>query len=214
MNIKYNENGRFYLSNNGNLFLTGGIQDIDGNLYNTIEIGTQTWLLENLRTTKYRNGDPVTYINDNWTGTTTGMYSDQGSGNTIEYGLFYNWYVVSDSRNIAPEGTRVPTQSDFDTLKDYLVDDWFSKMRAIGTTYWLTDSGETNSSGFKAVGSGNISPANAEYIQFKNSTQFWTSTTSKPTSSNAIFMRDEDKVISFSFESDNTSGNSIRCILE
>ncbi len=99
------------------------ITDIDGNVYHTVTIGSQTWMAENLKTTKFRNGDPVPNITED-----LGMpkklygYSDyehDPNYSTI-YGRLYDWYVVMDTRNIAPEGWHVPSESEWTTLTDYL----------------------------------------------------------------------------------------------
>jgi len=101
--------------------------DIDGNVYHTIKIGTQTWMLENLKTTKYRNGEAI--------GTTTPANKDIRSesapkhqwpyngdeSNTTKYGRLYTWYAVNDSRNIAPAGWHVPTDAEWTILENYLI---------------------------------------------------------------------------------------------
>jgi uncharacterized protein (TIGR02145 family) len=102
----------------------GAVNDIDGNTYKTIVIGTQTWMAENLKTTKYRNGDtiPTNLTNAAWSDATTGayaIYNNDAANNTI-YGKLYNWYAVTDSRNICPVGWHVPSDSEWTTLVNYL----------------------------------------------------------------------------------------------
>lgn len=96
------------------------VTDIDGNVYQTVTIGTQEWMAENLKVTHYRNGDPIPNIADNsWGELTTGAYcaySDEVS-NESTYGLLYNGYAVSDARNIAPEGWHVPTDAEWQELE-------------------------------------------------------------------------------------------------
>ncbi len=102
----------------------GNMTDIDGNVYKTITIGTQTWMAENLKTTRYRNGNPIQNITDNstWEKDTTGAYCNilNNSNYTINFGRLYNWYSVNDSRNIAPEGWHVPTEIEWHILLLYL----------------------------------------------------------------------------------------------
>jgi hypothetical protein len=94
----------------------GSLIDIDGNEYKTISIGTQTWMAENLKTTKYRNGDPIPNVTDDteWGKLSTGAYCDYDNipDNSAIYGKLYNWYAVDDSRNIAPTGWHVPTDKE------------------------------------------------------------------------------------------------------
>lgn len=96
--------------------------DIDGNIYHTLTIGTQTWMTENLRTTRYRNGDSI--------GTTrpstldirsesTPKYQWAYAGNDSNlaiYGRLYTWYTVNDPRNVCPVGWHIPSKTDFETL--------------------------------------------------------------------------------------------------
>jgi uncharacterized protein (TIGR02145 family) len=141
----------------------GTMTDQDGNEYKTIVIGTQTWMAENLRTTKYRDGSAIPNITEitAWGNLTTGAYCNYNnttSADTIAtYGRLYNWYAVTDSRNIAPEGWHVPTDAEWTTLVTYLGDFRVAggKMKETGTTHWITpNEGATNESGFTALPSG------------------------------------------------------------
>lgn len=102
----------------------GTVTDIDGNIYQTIMIGDQWWMAENLKVTHYRNGDPIPNVTDDteWTGLSSGAYCayDNNENNAETYGYLYNWYAVDDSRNIAPEGWHVPTDEEWKTLEMYL----------------------------------------------------------------------------------------------
>ena len=105
-------------------FGTLQITDIDGNIYHSIKIGEQTWMVENLRTTHYRNGDLIPNETDNrkWSTLTTGAYCDyeNNNSNSNEYGKLYNWYAVNDNRNIAPEGWHIPSDDEWTKLTDFL----------------------------------------------------------------------------------------------
>jgi uncharacterized protein (TIGR02145 family) len=103
---------------------TGTVTDIDGNTYATIQIGTQEWMQENLRTTQYLNGDVIpTGLNySQWQNTTSGawaFYNDSAQYNN-PYGKLYNWYAVADSRGLCPTGWHVPTGSEWNILIKYL----------------------------------------------------------------------------------------------
>ena len=101
----------------------GTMTDIDGNIYKTITIGSQTWMAENLKTTKYRNGDNVAIVTDNatWLNLTTGACCNYNNDATtsVKYGKLYNWYAVADTRNIAPVGWHVATSAEWTTLTNY-----------------------------------------------------------------------------------------------
>ena len=134
--------------------------DIDGNEYKTITIGTQTWMAENLRTTKYRNGDPITYIGGfDWGTSLSGAYCwiNNNVAFKVTYGGSYNWFAIADNRNIAPVGWHVPTDTEWATLTDYLggTNVAGDKLKETGTMHWPTpNSGATNSSGFTALPGG------------------------------------------------------------
>ena len=93
--------------------------DYDGNNYGTVTIGTQVWMTENLRVTHYRTGVAIPNVTDNtaWSALTTGACSDYANtpANSAIYGKLYNWYAVSDIRNIAPSGWHVPTNAELTT---------------------------------------------------------------------------------------------------
>lgn len=141
----------------------GTMTDQDGNEYKTIVIGTQTWMAENLRTTKYRDGSAIPNVTDNtaWAKLTTGAYCNYNnttSADTIAtYGRLYNWYAFADSRMIAPTGWHVPTDAEWATLTTYLGGESVAgeKMKEIGTVHWLRlRNWATNESGFTALPSG------------------------------------------------------------
>ena len=102
------------------------ITDIDGNVYQTIIIGEQAWMMENLKVTKYRDGtsinDGSAYSDATWSNLTSGAYSvySQDTAYASTYGLLYNWYAVDDDRSIAPEGWHVPTHDEWTTLEIYI----------------------------------------------------------------------------------------------
>lgn len=141
----------------------GTVTDQEGNTYKTIVIGTQTWMAENLRTTKYRNGDSIPEIADSiaWNNLKTGAYCNYENRNTVEkiatYGRLYNWYSVSDSRNIAPLGWHVPTNDEWTTLITYLGGENLAiqKLKEKGKTHWSNyNEVSDNSSGFTALPGG------------------------------------------------------------
>ena len=157
-NTYYGDEVSFITTSGG---LTGTVTDIDGNIYPTVTIGTQVWMGENLKTTKYRNGDPIPNVTDknSWGNLTSGAYCNYDNelsfANT--YGRLYNGYAVSDSRSIAPTGWHVPNEAEWKTLANYLGNDHDlgGKLREFGVTHWDSNDIEvTNESGFTCLPGG------------------------------------------------------------
>lgn len=141
----------------------GKVIDIDGNVYKTIAIGTQTWMAENLRTTHYQNGEAIPEEPDDtsWANLNTGAictYQNTENIDTVAtYGRLYNWYAAVDSRNIAPKGWHVPTYDELKTLMTCLGVDSVAigKLKESDTTHWHSPNiGATNESGFTALPGG------------------------------------------------------------
>ena len=169
------------------------VTDIDGNVYNTVVIGNQEWMAENLKVTHYRNGDPIQHTTDyaEWAGLTTGSYCYPVNDfiNVDTYGNLYNGYTLFDNRNIAPEGWHVPTDQEWIELEMYLGMSYEEahnilwrgtneggKLKEAGTTHWAPpNTGGTNESGFTALPGGYFSPyGEMGYIGY-----FWSSTESE-----------------------------------
>lgn len=134
------------------------VTDIDGNVYHPVIIGKQVWLAENLRTTRYRNGDPIPNVTDStfWTGLSTGAYCWYDNDVTYknEWGALYNWYVVNDSRKITPIGWHVPTRAEWDTLVAFLGGQNIAGRALKDSLHWAAHLGGKNESGFTATASG------------------------------------------------------------
>ncbi|WP_217622051.1 fibrobacter succinogenes major paralogous domain-containing protein [Cobetia marina] len=86
------------------------IQDSEGNLYRTVKIGAQTWLADNLRTTRYQDGSLIR----------TAFIPEDDPDNLLPYGRLYDWHDVSDERNLCPVGWRVASDEDWKTLEHTL----------------------------------------------------------------------------------------------
>lgn len=133
------------------------ITDIDGNTYKIIKIGDQWWMAENLKVTRYRNGEAIPHVTDDsqWANLSTGAYCNYGNNtnNATTYGRLYNWYAVIDGRKIAPAGWHVPTDQEWETLVNYLGGSGVAggKMKEAGTAHWSSpNTGGTNESGLSA----------------------------------------------------------------
>jgi len=96
------------------------VKDLNGNVYKTIEIGNQTWMAENLRSTSYQNGDPLVDLSakDDWTNSMKSGYCYYND-TLNSYGLVYKYNVIYDNRNVCPKGWRIPSSNDFKILSDY-----------------------------------------------------------------------------------------------
>lgn len=167
----------------------GTVTDIDGNMYNLVTIGTQTWMRENLKTTKYSNGDPI--------GTTTPVtldiisesspkyqWSYNGTDSNVPiYGRLYTWYAVTDNRNICPTGWHVPSSGEWDILISFL-GGWYNvaggKLKETGALHWYnSDYKGTNESGFTGLPGGQRTYSN-DFEDIGYYGYWWSSTEGDP----------------------------------
>ena len=137
------------------------LTDIDGNFYHTVTIGTQVWMVENLKTTKYRDGTSIPNVTGNsaWSSLTTGAYCDYNntSSNSSTYGRMYNWYAINDTHNLCPAGWHIPTDAEWTNLTNHLGGESVAgaKLKETGIAHWTTPNADaTNESGFTALPGG------------------------------------------------------------
>ena len=198
------------------------VTDIDGNLYNTVTIGTQLWMKENLKTTKYNNGDAIPNITDDmgWYNlymTKSGAYCnyDNVASNGDVYGRIYNWYAVNDPRKICPAGWHVPDRSELSTLSSFLGGESLAggALKETGTAHWnAPNEGATNSSGFTALPGGDRGYM-GYFGDLGQTGYFWSSTQSNV--DRAYFRTVDSYSTSFGTSSRNwgkDTGMSVRCI--
>ncbi|MFA5032556.1 MAG: FISUMP domain-containing protein [bacterium] len=133
--------------------------DADSNHYAVVQIGTQVWMAENLKTTKYRNASSIPNVtaDSSWKTLTTGAYcnynNNPAEGDT--YGRLYNWHAIADSHNMCPVGWHTPSDSEWTILTDYLGGPAGGKLKENCTTlWWSPNTGATNESGFSALPGG------------------------------------------------------------
>jgi uncharacterized protein (TIGR02145 family) len=160
--------------------------DKDGNVYKTVTIGSQVWMAENLKTTKYLNGDLIGTTplpTSDISGESTPKYQWPSGGNengVSTYGRLYTWYAVTDSRNICPTGWHVPSNIEFSTLMSGLGGDDLAgkKLKETGTTHWANPNTDaTNESGFTAL-PGGYHGYEGSYNYIGYTGYFWSSTES------------------------------------
>jgi uncharacterized protein (TIGR02145 family) len=202
----------------------GLVFDIDGNWYTTVTIGTQLWMLQNLKVTHYQNGDAIPNVTDNtWDNYTTGIYCNYNNKDSLAsiYGRLYNWYAAMDSRNICPTGWHVPSINDFNTLKTYLGGTTVvaGKLKEAGTSHWASPNTDaSNSSGFTALPGGER--GSDKFYDVHNTGILWTSTATSNVWTPTGISNDGAIYIGLyyntnSFQSDGAvkvAGFSIRCL--
>jgi uncharacterized protein (TIGR02145 family) len=158
------------------------IPDEEEKLPAKIKIGTQEWMTKNLDVARYNNGDSIPYVplNEKWQQLKTGAwcYYLNDSEYGLEYSKLYNWYAITDPRGIAPQGFRIPTQNDIDTLFRFLCGE--SKfcgghLKATTDEWFSPNTGATNLTGFNALPAGSRK-IDGQFTDLGLSATFWTST--------------------------------------
>jgi len=198
----------------------GTMSDIEGNIYKTIQIGDQIWMAENLRTTKYKNGEGIatTFSNELWGTTDVGLYCNYNNTEDLDsiatYGRLYNWYAVNDSRSLAPEGWRVPSANDWNILIDYLGGETNASraMKETGTFHWDYDPGNNNLSGFTSLPSGRRYLSN-DFSGISIYSTFWTSSDYSEASAGFLYLYYGDYKVYKGVNLKN-NGYAVRCIKE
>lgn len=160
------------------------VKDVDGNIYNTITIGTQTWMRENLRTTHYNDGTAIQVVPDNATwksnfnnNTTLPMMCYYGN-NTADvniYGALYNWYVVNTNK-LCPAGWHVPTDVDWTTLTEYVGGETVAGNKLKASSGWNNNGNGTDEFNFSAYPSGFRNDGNGSYYFRGNYAGWWSAT--------------------------------------
>lgn len=194
----------------------GSVNDVDGNTYKTVRIGSQTWMAENLRTTKYNDNTPIPKIVNNATWSTLNSpaycwYNNDSAKYRSPYGALYNWYTIT-TRKICPSGWRVPSDAEWTILSDYLGGEILAgdKLKETGDSHWVVTSGAiTNETGFTAVPGGARIEGIFGYLG--KACAFWSST--EYDTKNAWCRElDDDKVELLRGSLVKTQGFSIRCM--
>jgi len=136
------------------------LTEIDGNIYHTVTIGTQVWMVENLMTTRFNDGTDINLVtgNESWENNSSSGYSwyDNDITNKTPYGALYNWFTAQRS-NLCPTGWHVPTDTEWSTLEDYLGGTAVAggKLKEAGITHWIDPNADgTNECGFTALPGG------------------------------------------------------------
>ena len=198
----------------------GTVSDIDGNVYKTIQIGTQTWMAENLKTTKFNDATSVPNVTDlnAWNDLESPGYCwclNDASTYKAVYGALYNWYAVNTGK-LCPSGWHAPSYDEWNTLVTYLggVDVAGGKLKETGTSHWNSpNEGATNESGFTAL-PGSTRDYSADFAygdQIGIYGSWWSSTVADPSHRYVLGMNNfqASAYISGAYY---VSGYSVRCL--
>jgi uncharacterized protein (TIGR02145 family) len=205
------------------------LTDIDGNAYNFVSIGSQDWMKENLKVTRYNDGTPIPNVTDNkaWSSLTTGGYcwysNDQTNSNSA-LGALYNWYAVTDPHKLCPDGWRVATDADWKNLEIFL---GMTPNQADGTvkrapgkasdikntTGWIKQGKGTNSTAFSALAAGFRLASNGQFSNLGLDGCWWTATEDK---AGLAWLRNMYYYLTdiYRISDKKNSGFSVRCIKE
>ena len=197
------------------------ITDSEGNSYKTVKIGTQTWMAENLKTSKYSDGTIIPNVKESleWAKLTTGAWSyyNNDAANNAKYGKLYNWYAVSKTtngnKNVCPTGWHVPTDAEWKVLTDYLGGDSIAggKLKEVGTTNWNSpNTGATNTSLFTGL-PGGFRKSNGYYGDVGGNGSWWSSTVYNTDAAWFRFLYGSDDN-AYSSNDDKDNGLSVRCL--
>lgn len=196
------------------------ITDIEGNIYKTVQINNQIWMAENLKTTKFSNGDSIKKISssDMWISYSQSAWCHLSfdEKNDCHLGKLYNFYSIQDNRNVCPTGWHVPTNNDWYILCQALGGFGYagSKMKVPSTYFWQeNNTASNNQSGFTALPCPRFVDGVFDSSEFKTKAYWWTSSTdsSNFVYSYSIFIESQYELALIG-QGGNKSGIAVRCI--
>lgn len=196
-------------------FKTAAVGDIDGNYYQSVTIGSQVWMAENLKVTKFSNGTNIPNVTDNsaWRNLSTPAYSwyDNNPSYKNVYGALYNWYCVINN-NLCPTGWHVPSKEEWQALVFSLGQaSAGGKLKETGTAHWTSpNTGATNETKFTALPAGTRLNSDGTFQDLHNVAIWWSTTIDV---NNAWYLYSIYNASNITwYYSNKTYGNSIRCI--
>ena len=192
------------------------VTDIEGNVYQTVVIGTQEWMAENLKTTKLNNGTSIPLVIDNteWSNLNSPAYCWYDNNQDLYgdiYGPLYNWYTI-ETGNLCPTGWHASTDDEWTTLTDYLGGENVasSKLKEAGSTHWHSPNTGNNETGFTALPGGHRG-TNGVFNGIKSLGIWWSSTEVSTGTAWFRLMFNSDDIVVRDIE-DKYFGFSVRCI--
>jgi len=184
-----NTGGTTDTANTGSTGTPETVIDADGNTYKTVKIGSQTWMAENLKTTKFSDGASIENITDtaSWRTASSAGYAwyKNDVSNKHKYGALYNYFTVVDSKNVCPIGWHVPSESEWDQLHKYLTANGHTNgegdalKTTTGWAYNSSDNKDGNGSdnyGFSAVPAGSRGSEAGQFDSEGELGVWWTNT--------------------------------------
>jgi uncharacterized protein (TIGR02145 family) len=200
----------------------GTVTDIDGNVYKTIKINGQWWMIENLRVTHFRNGNPIPLVTEDiyWKNQSSASwcYYKNKAANGPIYGKLYNWYAVSDARGIAPEGWHVATDAESTKLANYLGGESMAggKLKSTGTVetgkglWYDPNIGATDDIGFSAL-PGGTRTGNGAFVGLGYDGYWWRPASGSQSGAWCRSINNKSVEV-FRIYDDKVAGYSVRCI--
>jgi uncharacterized protein (TIGR02145 family) len=197
-------------------------KDYDGNVYDTIRIGRQVWMVQNLKTTHYNDGAAIPLITDSlgWINATADAYCwyQNNSNNGSVYGALYNSYVINNTQHqLCPTGWHVPSSAEWDTLITHLggASAAGTPLKESGTLHWTSPNSGTDASGFTALPGGCRHGSSIIYtpghFEFINEYGGWWTSSEASSAQSSWWMFNSNASVSMINESLNC-GSSVRCI--
>jgi uncharacterized protein (TIGR02145 family) len=195
----------------------GSVADKDGNTYKTIRIGTQTWMAQNLKTTKYNDGTFIPVVSDatSWNSLSTPACCWQNNDpvRKVTYGVLYNWYTVRTGK-LCPSGWHVPSDAEWTTLTDYLGGENSAggKLKESGFRHWNSpNAGATNETAFSAFPGGDrLNGPDALFENLFEMGCWWTTAFNDDLAINRIMTDNSNKIQKLFYPK--RCGLSVRCI--
>ncbi len=218
------------------------VTDVEGNEYKTVDIGSQTWMAENLRVTKYPDGTPIKEIKSNaaWAALqNTNLGADAAycwyDYDSIQYaqtyGALYTWQAVmgakegvdalsSDAKpsgvqGICPDGWHVPSRAEWEQLEEYISSDGYSGREAVAikaTSGWNENGNGNDVYGFSALPSGQINSVSGRIDNLGYNGRWFSSTETSETKVSSVWMRMDTRTIGYSDISYKSEGKCVRCV--
>jgi uncharacterized protein (TIGR02145 family) len=212
------------------------VMDIEGNIYKAVLIGNQVWMAENLKVTKYRNGEPIgttsPYLNITSEIEPRYQWAYEGNENNVAiYGRLYTWYALTDNRGVCPTGWHMASDLEWTTLENYLISNGFNydgtltenKIAKVlaSTSYWNSSTVEgaagnsdypkkRNLTGFNAIPNG-LRSSSGGFHYLNESPFWWTATENYVTSAWCKGMY-YGAVNIYNNDFDKKNGAAVRCI--
>ena len=183
--------------------------------FKSVKIGRQEWMAENLSVSYYRNGDTIPEVQDSdeWDELTSGAWcnykNDPANGEI--YGKLYNWYALTDTRGLAPEGWRVATLEDWEELIGFLGGDKMAGGLLKSVHEWkLPNEAASNAYGFSAL-PGGLCDDDCSFMDQGSIGYWWTATDTNEKNAWSFLMSCDNSFINRSYF-EKKDGLSVRCI--